>query len=373
MQFAGVSRFVYNLALEQRMDWWRQFKAKTGRRINWASQSLEVTELRRDLPWLMEAPRCICEQSLRDLEKAFVAFFTGKAGYPKFRTRDKQTAFRVAGAQVRMTRLNSKWAFLKIPNCEPIKIRLTRPIQGDLKNAALRFDGSCWYVSIATEIQHDVAPVGGRVVGVDRGVANTISLSSGEHFALPNIDRLIAARKRAQRTVARRKKGSVRRHAAKRSVAQNAARIANIRKHELHRYSSAIAHRFDFVALEKLNVKNMTASAACTIEEPGRNVRQKAGLNRSILEQGWSIFAEMLEYKLAERGGQVEYVNPAYTSQTCSDCGSVSADNRKSQAVFECIDCGHRAHADTNAAINILRRSPAWQRVEGSSCRPVEA
>ena len=104
---------------------------------------------------------------------------------------------------------------------------------------------------------------------------------------------------------------------------------------------------------------------------PGRNVAQKRGLNRSILAQGWHAFAAMLEYKLAERGGQVFFVDPAYTSQTCSACGCINRESRKSQASFLCVDCGHEAHADVNAAINILRRSPAG--VEGAGCGPVEA
>lgn len=97
----------------------------------------------------------------------------------------------------------------------------------------------------------------------------------------------------------------------------------------------------------------------------------KRGLNRSILEQGWTLFANMLEYKLEARGGRVEYVNPAYTSQTCAECGSIDKRSRESQASFRCVDCGHTAHADTNAAVNILRRSPAS--VEGAGYGPAEA
>lgn len=110
----------------------------------------------------------------------------------------------------------------------------------------------------------------------------------------------------------------------------------------------------------------MSASAKGTAEQPGRKVKQKAGLNRAILDQGWSMFRAMLAYKLADRGGRLIEVPAAYTSQTCPVCGHVHPDNRKSQAAFVCVVCGHQANADTNAAINILRRADG-------ALKPVEA
>jgi putative transposase len=124
----------------------------------------------------------------------------------------------------------------------------------------------------------------------------------------------------------------------------------------LHKTSTDIARSFGTVVIEDLNVKNMTASARGTREQPGRMVRQKAGLNRAILEQGWTAFAHLLTYKLEERGGDLVTDDPAYTSQTCSACGATDKRSRKSQAVFKCFECGYRVHADLNAAINILRR-----------------
>ena len=119
----------------------------------------------------------------------------------------------------------------------------------------------------------------------------------------------------------------------------------------------------------------MSASAKGTAEQPGRKVKQKAGLNRAILDQGWSMFRAMLAYKLADRGGQLVEVPAAYTSQTCPVCGNVSAANRQSQAEFVCVACGNAANADTNAAINILRRADsALKPVEGHRTkRPGEA
>jgi putative transposase len=128
---------------------------------------------------------------------------------------------------------------------------------------------------------------------------------------------------------------------------------ANARKDFLHKLSTGIAKSHGVVKIEKLQVRNMSASAAGTVEKPGQNVAQKRGLNRSILDQGWSMFATMLRYKLAERGGELIEVPAAYTSQTCSCCGVVDKDSRKDQATFECGHCGHADNADTNAARNI--------------------
>jgi putative transposase len=133
--------------------------------------------------------------------------------------------------------------------------------------------------------------------------------------------------------------------------------MARIRKDWNHKASLSIAQRFGAVAIEALRISNMTASAKGDTANHGKNVAQKAGLNRSILNQGWFQFETLLAYKLEERGGDLVSVDPAYTSQTCSACGCIDKRSRESQARFVCIDCGHQEHADTNAAINIKRRA----------------
>ena len=211
-------------------------------------------------------------------------------------------------------------------------------------------------------------------VGVDRGVANTLTLSTGERLSLPGSLEMIERRRRkAQRIIARRKRGSRRYVQQRARLARLQARAARIRKDWLHRASTNIADRFGIVVIEALKIKNMTASARGSLEQPGRNVRAKAGLNRSILEQGWHAFEVMLAYKLEERGGTLIKVTPAFTSQTCSACGAIDARSRESQASFDCVHCGYRAHADVNAAINILRRNTAPKLVESSHQRLREA
>jgi transposase len=155
---------------------------------------------------------------------------------------------------------------------------------------------------------------------------------------------------RLQRRLARAKRGSNRRHKVKRLVGGLKAREVDRRKDWVEKTSTDIARRFDVIRVENLNVKGMTRTARGTIELPGRNVAQKAGLNRGILKAGWGQMVTRLEQKAP---GRVEKVKAAYTSQTCNACKHIASDSRKSQATFVCVACGHQANADVNAARNI--------------------
>ncbi|MEW5425073.1 RNA-guided endonuclease InsQ/TnpB family protein, partial [Amorphus sp. 3PC139-8] len=146
-----------------------------------------------------------------------------------------------------------------------------------------------------------------------------------------------------------------------------------IRRDWIHKQTTAIAESQGVVVVEALRVRSMSASARGTVEEPGRNVRAKAGLNRSILDGGWFAFRTALAYKLAARGGHLVAVEPAYTSQTCSACGAVDRASRMARAVFACTACGHTDHADVNAAKTILRQGLSSMPVEGRDRAPDEA
>ena len=156
--------------------------------------------------------------------------------------------------------------------------------------------------------------------------------------------------------LSRKKKGSNNWEKAKHKLAKINLRIANKRKDFLHKLSLQYAENQGIVVVEDLKIKNMTKSPKGTRELPGKNIKQKSGLNRSIIKQGWGIFFELLNYKLKERGGRLIKVDPKHTSQTCNDCGHVSKENRYSQSKFACTVCGYTANADTNAAKNILVR-----------------
>ena len=356
-QYAGVCRLVYNLGLEQRRDWWRQFKANTGIAISYPSQARELTALRAEFDWIAAVSIICQQQALRDLDKAFGNFFAGRADYPTPRKRGMNDAFRFSGRDCLWRKLNAKWAVVKLPKIGEVKFRLTRAIPGTVKNVTVTSDALGWHVVFSTEVEHTAPPNFGPAIGIDRGVVHTIALSDGTFRDMPKeqlnvLDR--RARKQA-RKLARCKRGSNRRHAARKILARTKAKIARIRLHWNHERTTEIAAMHSVVVLEALKTKSMTASAAGTVDEPGRKVRQKAGLNRAILNNAWHQFETLLSYKIAERGGELRKVNPAYTSQCCAECGAIDKANRESQATFHCGHCGHTAHADTNAARNILR------------------
>lgn len=369
-RWVGVTRLVYNLALEQRRDFWRQYRASEGKSISFASQCRELTSLRADVNWVEEVPRSTLEAALLDLDRAFGAFFKG-AGYPKARRMGANDAIRFKGRQVSVRSLNRRWAEVSIPKLGALRYRASRALAGRIATTTISRRADEWFVTVTCDLGASTEVTSLPAVGIDRGVSNALSLSNGQHFRLPDMVEVEKRRRAAQRSLAKRKRGSARYKKQRAALARISAKIARSRSHHLHVASAGIARRYGVAVLERLDVRAMTASAKGTTERPGVNVRQKAGLNRSILAQGWSIFASQLEYKLEAAGGRLVYVPAAYTSQTCAECGVVDDRSRKSQAVFECVACGHRDHADTNAARNILRGSTAF--VEGRRQAPAEA
>lgn len=363
-QFAGVCRLIYNAALEQRSVYWRQFKAVTGSNISFASQCRELTALRAEVPWIAEVPRAAAEQALRDLDAAFAKFFRLGSGYPRPRRRGEYDAFRVTSESVNFTRLNDKWSTTTLPKIGRVKYRNTRPMRGRLLSVTVRLVGDSWFATFGCEIEEahpteTILPT----VGIDRGVANTITLSTGAQASLPPSLLAIEIRqRRAKRSLARKRRGSARHARQRRRVAAMSRRCARIRLDWQHRAALNLARSFGCVVLEDLNVAGMTARG-----------RRKGGLNRAILNQGWSSFETILSYKLEERGGSLVKVPAPYTSQTCSSCGTIDRESRESQATFRCRHCGFEAHADVNAAINILGRNTAPVRVEAREGPAVEA
>lgn len=357
-QTAGAVRFVYNLALEQRRDFWRQAKAR-GVRLNYVSQSREVTRLRAEVDWLAACPSAPFTQALIDLDRAFANFYAGR-GFPSFRSKHTSCSFRHCAREVSVRKLSRKWALIRVPKLGFVKMKLTRETLGRAVSVTFSRDALGWHASLSCEIEHEAPANDLPAVGIDRGIANTLALSTGEMLSTPNLAQLDRRKKRAQRILARRVRGSNRYRKQRSRLSRIAAKIARCRADWRHKATIDIANRFGHVAVEALRVADMTAGG-----------RGKRGLNRSILEQGWGAFAGVLSYKLEERGGTLVKVNPAYTSQECSACGVIDKRSRESQAHFACQQCGFTAHADTNAAINILRRSTS--RVEGSGHAPVEA
>jgi putative transposase len=247
-------------------------------------------------------------------------------------------------------------------------------IPGDIRGATVSRRAGRWHVSV--QWQREVSePIPSTLpaIGIDRGVAVFAALSDGTNVAAVNHGKkALRALRKAQQSASRKKRGSSNRGKAVRRVARIQMRVANARKNFLHEQTTTIANNHGTVVVEALKVRNMSASAKGTAAEPGRKVRQKAGLNRAILDQGWGMFGVMLAYKLAERGGTMIEVPAHYSSQTRAACGVVDARSRLDQARFVCTGCGHAANADTNAAIVILKRGldKSLKPVEGHRSKP---
>lgn len=350
-QFAGVTRLVYNLALEQRRDFWRRYPG----RLDSVSQGRQVTDLRREYDWIKAVPSGALTQALRDLDKAFAAFFTGRARFPTPRKKGTNDSFRVQAKDAAVRHINGRWSEIFVPKLGWVRMRDTRPIVGRRLSVTVSRETLGWFASISCEIDREVPTNAGQAIGIDRGIAVSLALSNGEMFNLPDLGALDRRKRRAQRVLARRKKGS--RHYAKQRLrlSRIAAKIGRVRADWQHRVSRDIADRFGLVAIEALNIEAMSTKGSTA---------QKRGLNRSIRNQGWSAFAEKLAYKLEERGGTLVKVPAAYSSQTCSDCGAVDAESRKNQSAFVCTACGFALNADHNAARVILRRSTPVTPVE---------
>ena len=354
----SICRAVWNTALEQRREYRRR-----GAFISYVEQARQMADAKRDpdCVWLADAPSHTLQQTLRDLDRACKTHGTWKV---RWRSRNRTApSFRFPDPNhIAVRRLNRRWGEVRLPKFGPVRFRWTRPLGGTIRNATVSRAGGRWYISFCVEDGvAEVAPNGKPPVGVDRGVAVAVATSAGDlydrTFASPGetarLKRLQQRLSRSLRTHGRNRR-SKRRDSVRAQLGGLHARIRARRADFAAQRAVRLVRNHGTIAVEDLRVKNLTASAKGTVEAPGRNVRQKAGLNRAILSKGWGGFLLALEHTARYYGATVVKVNPAYTSQTCHACKHTARDNRESQAVFRCVACGHRDHADVNAAKNIL-------------------
>ena len=351
--FAGSCRFVYNRALALQ----KQNHEAGGQFVGYVAMAKQLTGWRHDpaTEWLAEAPVHPLQQALKDMERAYKNFFAGRARFPRFKKKGQRDSFRYPDPkQVKLDQGNSR---IFLPKLGWLRYRNSREVLGVVKNVTVSQRAGKWFISIQSERDVETPDhPSSSVVGIDMGVVRFATLSDGAVLEpLNSFKKHQRALCKAQQSLARKVKRSSNWSRQKRKIAKLHARIGNARADYLHKASTAISKNHAVVVLEDLRVKNMSASAKGTLAEPGNNVRQKSGLNRSILDQGWGEFRRQLEYKQHWRGGQVIAVPPQNTSRTCPECGNISADNRKTQAVFCCVACGFSGHADLVAANNILR------------------
>ena len=348
LEQCGHARYVWNLGLEQRLMW-RRWKGPTP---GFNAQAAQLTAARTAEPWLACGSQTVQQQALRDLDQAWRQFFAGTHHRPTWRKAGQHEGIRIVGPQaLRVRHDNRARSSVLVPKIGWVSFKRSRTLAG-WKSYRITCDrAGRWHIAFAVIPDPILAPGTGEVVGVDRGVTVAVALSSGELTSPKGLRPKEAERLlRLQRRLARASRGSNRRRKVKTLIGLLKARDGDRRKDWVEKTTTDLARRFDVIRVENLNVKGMTRSARGTVEKPGRNVAQKAGLNRGILKSGWALLVTRLEQKAA---GRVEKVNPAYTSQTCHACKHIASESRQSQASFECVSCGHRANADVNAARNI--------------------
>jgi putative transposase len=374
-------RAVWNLALEQRQYLYRH----RGVTLRANAQCTQLTQARAELPWLADLPAQSAQQVLRQLDRAYDDWWNPvhPAGPPTFKKRSDRLAVPFPGQAVKVRKLNRRWAEVRPPKIGGVRFRLSRPLGGAVRNATVSRDGLGWHVSFGVVTDSEpAAPNGLPGCGVDFGVACSayVSDETSPRLLAPTLTegeqrRLLGLERRKARQVrwAKRHSGGRYSRRLRRTIAEIArlrARQARRRLDFTHKLTTDLAKGHGWVGIEDLRVKNMTRSAAGTVDAPGRNVRQKARLNRAILDNTPYERRRQLAYKAPRFGSELRVVPAPGTSQACSACGHRDPQSRPGCGrVFACTACGHQAHADHNAARNI-ERIAAGQAVDSTRSHP---
>lgn len=326
-----LCRGLYNCALEQRRD----------QRINRFQQMRQLTDVRRDLAEYKTVHVHVLQNVITKLDHSFQGFFRrvkqgGKPGFPRFKGKDRYDSFAFNNVGFSLTGNR-----LRISKIGSVKMRLSREIKGKIKTCTIRRQNEKWYACFVVEYAPKPLPKSELAIGIDVGVENFAALSNGEMIPNPRFfEQSQAELRRAQRRLARRKKGSHRRRKAVQLLAKLHERIRNRRSDFLHKNTTAIALKYGVIAIEKLNVRGMAQGV----------------LSKQVHDASWTIFFNLLSYKAEEAGRELIEVDSRYTSQDCPNCG-----HRKKKALAErehrCLQCGYYAHRDTAAAEVILGRA----------------
>ena len=351
VQYCGSARFLWNKSLAMNLE--RLEKRQAILWYNELAYWLTFWKQSEEYAFLAECPSQVLQQKLKDMERAF------KEGFDKSQPLKRIPVFKKRGLNdgIRFPqgyKLKNRRIFL--PKIGWIGFHKSCDIPGTIKNITITWRAGKWYASIQVEQMVEIGKhASDSEIGIDAGIKCFASFSDGTmiegvHSFRKHEERLA----REQRKLSRKEKGSNNGKKQKRKIAKLHHTIANVRSDFLHKQSTEISKNHAKVFVEELQIRNMSASAKGSVEEPGRSVKAKSGLNKSILDQGWFQFRRQLDYKLFWRGGMLVEVKPRYTSQRCSCCGHTAKENRASQDVFRCQECGHEENADVNAAKNIL-------------------
>ncbi|MFD8426829.1 RNA-guided endonuclease InsQ/TnpB family protein [Streptomyces coelicoflavus] len=366
---------LYNGALQERRDAYRH-TAKTS--VRYCDQSAQLKDIRAFDPerqgrWSFSSQQA----TLRRLDKAFQAFFrrvkAGQSpGYPRFKGAGyfDTVTFPKDGDGCRWDSTpHDAQSRVRLQGVGHIRVHQHRLVQGRVKTISVKREGSRWYVVLSCDnVPAESLPPTGKSVGIDMGVAHFLTTSDGEHVANPRFlqtvaDELAEAQRHLATFPKRTRQRTKKHRAAVRKVAKLHGKIRRQRADFHHKTARTLIAGHDVIAHERLNTAGMTKSPAPKTdpEQPGsflpNGAAAKAGLNRSILDAGWTQFLAILANKAESAGRLTVPVDARNTSRTCPDCGHVAKENRATQAKFECVTCGFTANADHVGATNVLNRA----------------
>ena len=331
----GHKRYLYNWGIDQSREGY------PGYRI--LADQLPEMKKRAETAWLKASHSQVLQQALIDLNEAFVNFFEKRAGYPRFKGKRARQSIRYP--QPKESWIRSEGRRIYLPKVGEVRLVMHRPIEGVMKSVTVsRAKSGRYFVSINVEVEIPEAKrIGGRV-GIDLGVRDFVSLSTGKKVEVPQHYRKAERkRRRLARQLSGKKKGSRNREKARHRLACLDERIANQRRDFHHKLSHQLVEENQFIGVEDLNVRGMMANHR---------------LAKSIGDAGWSKFVSMLEYKGEWYGCQVVKVGRWYpSSRTCSECGMRLESLPLSVREWQCPECGCAHDRDVNAAINILKQA----------------
>ncbi len=387
----GSARFVWNQILATSFE-----MLANNERINKVNLVNKIPELRKkpECAFLENSSNGVSlQQKVRDLGDAWGKFFDKKeqaklkqkpfkAKKPKFFKLPDGSEIQLRPLMPRFKKKSDGEQSFRLPfnDCEVIGDRVSLPkktgwikfkksqeIVGKITSITIKKICGLWYVSfcINREIEQPLHP-SKSAIGVDLGIKKLITTSDGQVFDPINSFKANQVKiARLQRKLKKKTKFSENWKKLNLKINKLHHHIANIRHDYLHKVTTTLSKNHAMIVVEDLKVANMSKSAKGSIEKKGKNVKAKSGLNKSILDQGWSMLVGMLEYKQQWRGGLLVKVDPKYTSQTCSSCGHVAKENRLTQAKFSCVECSFSENADINASRNILAVGHTVLSVEG--------
>ncbi|WTA44400.1 transposase [Streptomyces sp. NBC_00842] len=366
---AHAARTMWNL-----LHVWWQMMPKDKRTP--ANADAAIRRARKDIDFLAVLPAQAAQAVLKTYLQAWKNCWEGRAAAPDFkaRLRSVMAVDIPQGRDLNIVRVHRRWGMVNIPKLGRVRFRWTknlpvgRQADGDnrITGARLVKDALGWHIAFRIQtLEARPEPHRGPEVGIDVGITVPLALSDGttyghgewltesEQARLLRLERLAARRKKHRKPGER---TSRRLHRTYDQIADLRAKAKRRAVDWQHKTTTAIAAKYSVVVVEALTITNMVKSAKGTLEQPGRNVAQKSGLNRAISRQAWGRTITMLTYKTARRGGTLHKVPAPGTSQRCSACGFTTPGSRENQAVFVCKnpDCGWSGNADHNASMNVL-------------------